>query len=82
MRFSQQKPTNCCFATLLPYCANAALPYPMYADGRRLLVFVPFLTVWQRVKKVFDTLTAAAQKDCRRFACVYFQLTRTIKVYS
>ena len=38
---------------LLPYCANAALPYPMYADGRRLLVFVPFLTAWQRVKKVF-----------------------------
>ena len=54
----------------------------MYADVRRLLVFVPFLTVCQRVKKVFDTLTAAAQKDCRRFACVYFQLTRTIKVYS
>ena len=28
----------------------------MYADGQRLLVFVPFLTVWQRVKKFFDTL--------------------------
>ena len=30
----------------------------MYADGRRLLVFVPFLTVWQRVKKVFLTRCA------------------------
>ena len=29
----------------------------MYADVRRLLVFVPFLTVWQRVKKFFDTLS-------------------------
>ena len=48
---------SCCCATLLPYCANAALPYPMYAGGRRLLVFVPLLTVWQRVKKGFDTLT-------------------------
>lgn len=31
----------------------------MYAYGRRLLVFVPFLTVWQRVKKFFDTLKCA-----------------------
>ena len=51
------KARKCCYATLLPYCANAALPYPMYADVRRLLVFVPFLTVWQRVKKFFDTLS-------------------------
>ena len=54
------KAKKCCFATLLPYCANAALPYPMYAYVRRLLVFVPFLTVWHRVKKFFDTLKRAS----------------------
>ena len=66
VRISQQKPKSCCCATLLPYCANAALPYPMYAYGRRLLVFVPFLTVWQRVKKFFDTLTGQP-KGCPVF---------------
>ena len=57
---SPNKSEKCFCATLLPYCANAALPYPMYAYVRRLLVFVPFLTVWHRVKKFFDTLKRAS----------------------
>ena len=77
------KPKIFCSAKLLPSCANATLPYFMYADGRRLLVFVPFLTVCQLVKIYFNKL--APMEASRFHGCFswdYFHFSMRLRIWA